>query len=198
MTHIDNVPHILRYGITHRLSLNANQNYIPIGDSSIINKRKNKIEQTIDGQEFCTGDYIPFHFYARMPMLFNIQNGYGVTQVHAEDIVYLIISIDAIINEPSREYIFSDAHAISKIAKFYGPQHITDIDHLLDIDSIKSFQWSDDYIKKERKQAEFLIKGDIPVDYIEMMCCYSQKVKDKLIGMGAKMRIVVSPKMAYY
>ena len=54
------------------------------------------------------------------------------------------------------------------------------------------------YIKKERKQAEFLIKGDIPVDYIEMMCCYSQKVKDKLIGMGAKMRIVVSPKMAYY
>ena len=110
----------------------------------------------------------------------------------------LIISIVAIINEPSREYIFSDAHAISKIAKFYGPQHITEIDHLLDIDSIKSFQWSDDYIKKERKQAEFLIKGDIPVDYIEMMCCYSQTVKEKLIGMGAKMRIVVSPKMAYY
>ena len=136
-------------------------------------------------------------------MLFNIQKGYGVKPVNAEDIVYLIISIDAIINEPSREYIFSDAHAISKIAKFYGPQHITDIDHLLDIDSIRSFQWSDDYIKKERKQAEFLIKeflikGDIPVDYIEMMCCYSQKVKEKLIGMGAKMRIVVSPKMAYY
>lgn len=43
MTHIDNVPHILRYGITHRLSLNANQNYIPIGDSSIINKRNNKL-----------------------------------------------------------------------------------------------------------------------------------------------------------
>ena len=54
MTHIDNVPHILRYGITHRLSLNANQNYIPIGDSSIINKRNNKVNQTIDGQEFCT------------------------------------------------------------------------------------------------------------------------------------------------
>ena len=61
MTHIDNVPHILRYGITHRLSLNANQNYIPIGDSSIINKRNNKVNHTIDGQEFCTGDYIPFH-----------------------------------------------------------------------------------------------------------------------------------------
>lgn len=56
MTHIDNVPHILRYGITHRLSRNANQNYIPIGDSSIINKRNNnnKVNQTIDGQEFCT------------------------------------------------------------------------------------------------------------------------------------------------
>ena len=121
------------------VSFNGTSNKVVLGDTTTISDANGRLasyktfNQTIDGQEFCTGDYIPFHFYARMPMLFNIQKGYGVKPVNAEDIVYLIVSIDAIINEPSREYIFSDAHAISKIAKFYGPQHITEIDHLLDI-----------------------------------------------------------------
>ncbi len=30
MVHLDNVPHILKYGITHKNSKNANSQYIPI------------------------------------------------------------------------------------------------------------------------------------------------------------------------
>ena len=33
MVHIDNVPHILKNGITHRHSKNADTNYIQIGDA---------------------------------------------------------------------------------------------------------------------------------------------------------------------
>ncbi len=32
MTHIDNIPHILKYGITHKNSKNANPHYKAIGD----------------------------------------------------------------------------------------------------------------------------------------------------------------------
>lgn len=39
MTHIDNIPHILQYGITHVSSPNANTNYVPIGDESLISNR---------------------------------------------------------------------------------------------------------------------------------------------------------------
>ncbi len=70
MTHIDNIPHILQYGITHKSSPNANPNYKPIGDVSIINKRESEPRMTVDGVEFVPGDYIPFYFYARMPMLY--------------------------------------------------------------------------------------------------------------------------------
>ena len=69
MTHIDNIPHILKYGITHRLSDNANANYKSIGDPTIIQKRSLKVVRTVEGEEFTPGDYIPFYFYVRMPML---------------------------------------------------------------------------------------------------------------------------------
>jgi hypothetical protein len=37
MTHIENIPHILQYGITHSSSRNSNPNFKPIGDVSLIN-----------------------------------------------------------------------------------------------------------------------------------------------------------------
>lgn len=42
MTHIKNIPHILQYGITHKNSSNSNQNFVTIGDLSLIDLRNNK------------------------------------------------------------------------------------------------------------------------------------------------------------
>lgn len=42
MTHIENIPHILSYGITHKNSPNRNPNYIDIGDLQIIKTRAEK------------------------------------------------------------------------------------------------------------------------------------------------------------
>lgn len=158
MTHIANIPHILRFGITHRSSMNANPNYVSIGDYSIIDKRNNMSEKTIDGVEFRLGDYIPFYFYARMPMLYNIQHGYGVPKVDADDIIYLIVPLKAIVSDVNRDFLFSDSHAVSKVVRFYDKNSIDMIDELLDRNAIKIDSWADDYLIKEKKQAEFLEK----------------------------------------
>ena len=42
MTHIENIKHILKYGITGRNSLIKNPNYKNIGDTSLIETRKSK------------------------------------------------------------------------------------------------------------------------------------------------------------
>jgi hypothetical protein len=39
ITHIENISHILQNGITHVSSVNANPNFMPIGDSSLIATR---------------------------------------------------------------------------------------------------------------------------------------------------------------
>ncbi|NJL14149.1 MAG: DUF4433 domain-containing protein [Microscillaceae bacterium] len=41
MTHIENIPHILQNGITHRTSANANSDFVAIGGSSLISTRSN-------------------------------------------------------------------------------------------------------------------------------------------------------------
>ena len=87
MTHIGNIAHILQYGLTHRNSVSANPDYIPIGDGSLINTRS--VRLLPNSQPI--GNYIPFYFAYRTPMLYVIQKGLnGLTIVEAENIIYCV------------------------------------------------------------------------------------------------------------
>lgn len=77
ITHIDNIQHILEYGITHSNSTNRNIHYKSIGDSKLISKRNSFIIP--NGKTL--GEYIPFYFWGRMPMLYVIQKGYSGVQI---------------------------------------------------------------------------------------------------------------------
>jgi len=77
ITHIENIPHILKYGITHGDSHNRNEKYRNIGDIRLIDTRSKKVV-TIDNGELeikssnksiTLGNYTPFYFGVRMPML---------------------------------------------------------------------------------------------------------------------------------
>lgn len=61
MINIENIPHVLQYGITHRNSPNANLNFIPIGDDSLITRRNTHL---LNNGSFL-GNYIPFYFGTR-------------------------------------------------------------------------------------------------------------------------------------
>ena len=85
MVHIENIKHILSYGITHKESPHANPHFVPIGDSSIITTRNSFVLE--NGNTI--GDYIPFYFASRTPMLYVIQNGFnGVKTNNPENIIY--------------------------------------------------------------------------------------------------------------
>lgn len=197
MTHILNIPHILRYGITHAHSANANPDYVPIGDGTIIAKRANDVKKTVGGEVFVIGDYTPFYFHARMPMLYNIQHGYHVPKRHPRDIVYMVVSISSIISDDERKILFSDGHPVSPLTRFYGKRDLARMDALLDKDAIRSTNWGDDPQVKARKQAEFLIFGDIPPEQIILIGCYDEQAKSRLLDMGVQCRIDIVPK-AYY
>jgi hypothetical protein len=90
MTHIENIPHILQYGITHSSSANANPHFVPIGDVSLISTRNDFILD--NGKQL--GEYIPFYFGTRTPMLYVVQHGFKmVSPTPAEKIVYVIFSL---------------------------------------------------------------------------------------------------------
>lgn len=192
MTHIENVPHILDNGLTHAHSDNANKNYKPIGDNSIISTRYSFV--LANGKSL--GNYIPFYFGARMPMLYVIQKGYnGVPITPANEIVYCISSVQKIIDH-NLSFVFSDGHAVNGFSDFFGLKDLPNIDTIIDKKAIDATYWinDNDLDLKRRKEAEFLVESDIPSTAIIGWLVYDENAKKRLLAMGIlENKIYVKP-----
>lgn len=124
MTHIGNIPHILSNGIVHKSSPLADPNYIAIGDKSLIDCRSSK-RINVDGHYLVLGDYIPFYFGVRMPMLYVIQHGGNfVEQARPpQEIVYIVLSLRNVI-QSGYSFYFSNGHATDFLTEFYSAKNI--------------------------------------------------------------------------
>lgn len=196
ITHIENIPHVLRYGITHSSSPNANPAFVPIGDKSLITTRS----QFVLSNGSRLGEYIPFYFGTRMPMLYVIQNGFNlVTPTPANEIVYCVTSVQKILDN-NLKYIFTDGHAVDSFSTQYDLADIGNIDNLLDMKAIQARYWKDenDLDLKRRKEAEFLVLGDIPIAAILCYLVYNESVKQKLLAFGIKESMIYINSQAYF
>ena len=61
IVHIDNIPHVVKYGLVHNDSPFASDSFVPIGDMSVMDARSTK--QLTDGSFL--SEYIPFYFGPR-------------------------------------------------------------------------------------------------------------------------------------
>lgn len=191
MTHIDNISDIINVGIVLSTSPKANPNYIPIGDLTAIQTRNNK--KLPDGS--LIGDYIPFYFGPRSPMLYVIQHGYNnVKKLDAEDIVYCVVFIQDIIDFKIR-CVFTDGHALNKITNIYTCEQLGDIDRYVSYDMVYAKKWTDEPDLKRKKEAELLIKEDIPPELIKFFLVFNESAFNKLLSLGierSKIRITPS------
>ncbi len=209
MTHIENIPHILQYGITHKDSPNKNPNYKNIGDISLIDTRSKK-KVNIDNGEFdpkngiisiALRDFIPFYFGVKMPMLYVAQHGGNFVEraTASVDIIYLGCSLSKIISAKLNFY-FSDGHATDMLTSFYDKSKINELVNIIDWEAVKTSYWGGDENLniKRKKQAEFLVSGDLSPDFIIGFGCFNEKAKAKLISLGVvEDKIKVIPQ-AYY
>lgn len=182
ITHINNVPHILIHGITHRNSPNANPDFTPIGDQGLILTRDNF--QLENGK--LLGDYIPFYFGPRMPMLYVVQHGFnGLPSTPAQEIVYCVSSVQKIL-DINLDFIFTNGHAIDALTSQYTKDEIANLYELLDWEAIHSKFWKSDVDLdlKRRKQAELLVLGDIPPTSVLGFIVYNQQAKNQLLAKG--------------
>lgn len=209
ITHIENIPHILQYGITHKDSPNKNPDYKDIGDLSLIETRS-KINVSIENTEFDSnsglvsislGDFIPFYFGVRMPMLYVTQHGGNFVKQATPpiDIIYLGCSLSKIIST-NIDFYFTDGHATDILTSFYDKTKINMLVDIIDWEAIKSSYWggADNLNIKRKKQAEFLVSGDLEPELIVGFGCYNEKAKDKLISLGVtedKIKVITQ---AYY
>lgn len=194
ITHIDNIPHIARCGIVRANSPLRDEHYVSIGDSQIIHTRG---EREVKGYRL--NDYIPFYLGPRSPMLYVIQHGYnGVQRVEPEKIVYCIVRLDDLVSS-DLECIFTNGHALSYLTTFFRKDCLPDINSYVKYDDVYSSQWNieTDIDLKRRKEAELLVKNDIPTQYVRGFVVYNDGAKQRMCEMGVdEKKIVVNP--GYY
>jgi len=198
ITHIKNIPHILKYGITPKVSEHPNPNFKVIGDSTLIDTRSNKKVKITNGNDeiietITLGDFIPFYFGVKMPMLYVIQHGgnFVPKATKPENIVYLACSIEKILIF-GNEFYFSDGHATDMLTTFYNKDKIQDLHTIIDWQAVKTSYWGgeENLDLKRKKQAEFLVKGDINPNCIIGYVCYNNDAKKKLIKFGINKQII--------
>ena len=182
MTHIGNIAHIIEHGITHAGSKKANPDFISIGDGSLIGTRKNFVLN--NGK--LLGEYIPFYFAYKTPMLYVVQKGYNqVKPIAPEEIVYCVTSVQKIL-EFNIDFIFTDGHAFDRFSTQYTPRDIEKISEIIDWEAIKAKYWNieSDLDLKRRKEAEFLVLGDIPIECILGYIVFNLNSQKRLVENG--------------
>lgn len=202
ITHIENLSSILQENglwsdaerVNRELSVSG------IGDNKIKERRLTWPLTAIPNTHI--GDYVPFYFTNRSPMLYRIKNntveGYNDGQA---PIIYLVSSIASIYSQSLR-YCFTDGNAASAITKSF-----TSLDMLnneVDWNLINNWSWhktEDDQDRRRRKQAEFLVHQFCPWSCIEAISVfnqdYQQRVAKILHAFGCKLSVSIEKKWYY-
>ncbi len=208
ITHIENIVHIQQNGITHKNSPDRNENFQNIGDVSLIETRSKKLVRVDNGncnydkcETISLGDFVPFYFGVRMPMLYVAQLGGNFVEkaTSPENIVYIACSLQKIISGGNTFY-FTDGHATDMLTTFYNKDKIDELVNIVDWNAVKTNYWggSENLNLKRKKQAEFLVKGDISPEHIIGFGCYNNKSMARLISMGISKEIIKQIPNAYY
>jgi hypothetical protein len=199
MTHADNLPHILRYGLVVAASPNADPNFRVIGDQSLIGFRNDLDAPNPPGGKF--SEYIPFYLGHRSPMLYQIATGYeGVEKIPQSDIVYIVTKHSCIVQN-GLDWFYSDGHARHGMTRFYTDEQGFEE---LDWNIIYATQWrntEDDPDRQRKKQAEYLVKRHVPIHCFAYFLTYDEQSKQKVVSLQsvAKTTIPVKiSKQAYY
>lgn len=172
LVHRDNIPWLLAHGIASRNHNVQCPSYKNIGNAALIGRRALREVPVTPGGVL--NDYVPFYFCTHSVMLYNIHTG-RVEGVESKqgDIVYLVSAVERLV-EQALAFVFTDRHAYVTNAKFFSdPADLAQLDWPLIL--ARDFRRDpDDPGKTDRRQAECLVHGLLPVSALLGIACHNE------------------------
>jgi len=199
IAHIDNLPLILRDGLVSKKQINYNDQYINIGNPSIIDVRSTTEVKLPDYHTI--GDYVPFYFTPKSIMLLNIQTGYQsplVIKRHPSEIIVLRCRIKKLIELP--KWFFTNGQANTFITEHYNDIKFLDQIDWITIQNCDFKKTLADNDKPRRYQAEFLVQNHVPIEYIDSIYTYDEVAKNRVCKAleEYKKELIVGVQKLYY
>lgn len=173
ITGIANLASIARTGLQSDLAIGSIPHQV-IGYSHIKARRMTEYRvPCCPGNPF-VGNFVPFYYCPRSPMLFTINKGNtGLKPGCQRDIVHLATTIgDVIAHRP--DWAISDGNAGAEHTSFASNEEALE---KLDWEAIRSNSWTG---KTHQKSAEFLVRDAVPWTAIRGIGCIDDAAKKRV------------------
>ena len=194
ITDVANLPGILADGGLHSDVGMAQRNPTVIGYTHIKERRMKQIRVACCGGRF-VGEFVPFYYCPRSPMLYTINRGNtGLPPGCQRTIVHLVSSVAVGIGL-NRTWAISDGNAGAAYPSFF-----TDVKALAGLDwaAIRATDWRG---KTSQKMAEFLVADFFPWTGFHAVGCHNsgvaKQVQDLLNSQPHRPSVRVEPGWYY-
>lgn len=197
MTHYTNSGFILQNGIHSCNGKVHDPNYVNIGHRTLITGRGQSPIALPPGGVL--NDYVPFHFHYKMPMLHNIYKGDVPDYIGTQNEIIYLVSAAEHIHALNIPFVFTDRHAYLQHKAVYNT--LQDLSRL-NWGVIKDETWYKVYtaLRKELKQAEFLVYQHVPVNALLGIVCQNDQIANfvQAASHQANLNLQVIVKPEYY
>ena len=172
ITDVENLPGILAAGGLRSDAAMAALHEV-IGYSHIKERRLKEIRVPCCAQRF-VGEFVPFYFCARSPMLFTINKGNTGRPAGCQRSIVHLVSTVAMGVGLARAWAISDGNAGTFHTSFYAA---LDAIETLDWPAIRATDWRG---KTHQKSAEFLVADFLPWAGIQEIGCHNAVVAGRV------------------
>ena len=191
LTHISNLHGIVEKGLLCDSAMN-NGDYVNSGNMNI--KAKRKLMPVPSGG--CVGDYVPFYYAPRSPMLYT---QYINRNINQHEIIYLCTTAERIIASGAK-WCGTDRNAAIFNAAFYNT--IETMENSVDWALMNSTQWAntEDFPDRmEKRMAEFLVFHSVSITDIIGIGTYDDVAEQRVISiLKPKSPIKVAARPRWY
>lgn len=178
ISHMRNLGRIIAEGGLHCDRTAQNMKSVTIGHAHIKERRLQR--PVAVGPRGTVGDYVPFYFAPRSPMLYAISRGAVQGYVEGQSPVIYVCSTAEAVNEAGLRWVFTEGHADMVFTDFFDD--LRDLDKI-DWDLMGSRYWYDtdeDPDRKRRRQAEFLVHQFFPWELVSYIGVYDQTAAEAI------------------
>jgi hypothetical protein len=199
---IQNLEFDLQHGLYCKKTAVANPKFVSIGSAAVISRRDTAPVKCYPGT--VVNDYVPFYFSVRTPMLYNIITGRGVPTFPQKDIIYICCKLSDLTSN-GFQWCYTDGNAATAITKFF--KKLENIEKKVDWRSVNTTDFRDenadgDEDRVRKKHAEFLVKDNVPPQFIKAIVVLNDQKKKEVEAILTKLKlsikVVINPNRQYY
>lgn len=174
ITDVSNLSSIIQAGGLKSDCAMADEPHTPIGYSHIKARRMKEIRVACRGNRF-VGEFVPFYFCPRSPMLFVVNQGSTGREAGCQSTVLHLVSTVAVGMSLNREWAISDGNAGAAYACFYD--NFDDGIAAIEWDAVRATDWRG---LNNQKSAEFLVDTFFPWSGIQSIGCRDSRIAEQV------------------